>query len=53
MGAGDVVVSMGMAVGLRLLLTVLFFTLFFAIIQFVSFAWKSSTSVLVTMMALV
>lgn len=53
MGVGDAVVSMGTAVGLRLLLTVLFFTLFFAIIQFVSFAWKSSTSVLVTMMALV
>lgn len=52
-GAGDAVVSMGTAVGLRLLLTVSFFTLFFAIIQFVSFAWKSSTSVLVTMMALV
>ena len=53
MGTGDVVVSIGMAVVLRLLLTVLFFTLFFAIIQLVSFAWKSNTSVLVTMMALV
>ncbi|MBS6195825.1 MAG: ABC transporter permease [Clostridiales bacterium] len=49
----DLAISMGAAVGLRLLGTLMFFTLFFAVIQFFSFAWKNSTSVVVTVVVLI